>query len=170
MSNFQANIRALFSAKLPLDQTIHKLNDRVMENANGEKFITLFIGTYNTTTRLLTYINAGHNPPVMFHKESNQIELLTSGCMGVGMFDEIPRIKVGQFTVSRGSKLICYTDGIAELENNKKEMFGTGLMEQNMQKEQSINLVIDEIIELLDRFRGDNDYFDDISILGMEFH
>ncbi|MGD9995060.1 MAG: SpoIIE family protein phosphatase [Salinivirgaceae bacterium] len=170
MSNFQANIRALFSAKLPLDQTIYKLNDRVMENANGEKFITLFIGTYNTTTRLLTYINAGHNPPVMFHKEGNQIELLTSGCMGVGMFDEIPRIKVGSFTVSPGSKLICYTDGIAELENNKKEMFGTGIMEQCMQKEQSINRIIDEIISLLDNFRGDNDYFDDISILGMEFH
>jgi hypothetical protein len=43
-------------------------------------------------------------------------------------------------------------------------------MEQSMQKEQSINVVIDEIIALLDSFRGDNDYFDDISILGMEFH
>lgn len=170
MSNFQANIRALFSAKLSLEQTVHKLNDRVMENANGEKFITLFIGTYNTDTRELHYINAGHNPPVLFHKDRNEIEMLTSGCMGVGMFDEIPKINLGHTVVSPGSKLICYTDGIAELENSKDEQFGTQAMETCMQKSQSINFVVDEIINLLDEFRGDNDFFDDITLIGMEFH
>jgi sigma-B regulation protein RsbU (phosphoserine phosphatase) len=170
MSNFQANVRALFSANLSLEQTVHKLNDRVMENANGEKFITLFIGTYNTETRELSYINAGHNPPVLFHKESNQIESLTSGCMGVGMFDEIPKITIGTTRVSRGSKLVCYTDGIAELENGSNEQFGTEIMENCMKKEQSINFVVDEIISKLDTFRGDNDYFDDITLIGIEFH
>jgi len=170
MSNFQANIRALFSANLTLKQTVEKLNERVMENANGEKFITLFIARYNSLTRELEYVNAGHNPPVFFDKEKNQVELLMAGCMGIGMFDTIPKINVAKMPVSNGSKLICYTDGIAELENPDKQQFGTQPMETSVVKEQGINLSIDEIIEELEVYRGTNDYFDDISLMGIEFH
>src|SRR3989339_1777868 len=170
MSNFQANIRALFSANLTLKQTVEKLNERVMENANGEKFITLFIARYNSLTRELEYVNAGHNPPVFFDKEKNRVELLMAGCMGIGMFDTIPKITVAKMPISKGSKLICYTDGIAELENPDKQQFGTQPMETSVVKEQGINLSIDEIIEELEVYRGTNDYFDDISLMGIEFH
>jgi sigma-B regulation protein RsbU (phosphoserine phosphatase) len=170
MSNFQANVRALFSANLPLKQTVNKLNDRVMENANGEKFITLFIARFNTQTREMEYINAGHNPPVFFDREKNVDIMLTEGCMGIGMFDEIPSINLAKLTISKGSKLICYTDGIAELENMNNEQFGTQPMVDCMVKDQSINFVIDEIIVKLDEYRGTNDYFDDISLMGIEFH
>jgi len=170
MSNFQANVRALFSANLPLQTTINKLNDRVMENANGEKFITLFIGRYNTTTRELEYINAGHNPSLLFTKDTNKTQMLTDGCTGVGMLDEIPKIIVGKTTIAPGSKLICYTDGIVELENDKKVEFGTSIMEKCMIKDESINIIIDEIIEKLNQHKGANDFFDDISLMGIEFH
>ena len=141
-----------------------------MENANGEKFITLFIARFNTQTREMEYINAGHNPPVFFDKEGNNIIMLSEGCMGIGMFDEIPKINLAKLTVSKGSKLICYTDGIAELENTNNEQFGTQPMADCMIKEHSINFVIDEIIDELDIYRGTNDYFDDISLMGIEFH
>jgi sigma-B regulation protein RsbU (phosphoserine phosphatase) len=118
----------------------------------------------------MEYINAGHNPPVFFDKERNNIVLLTEGCMGIGMFDEIPNINLAKLTISKGSKLICYTDGIAELENLSNEQFGTQPMADCMVKEQSINFVIDEIIVKLDEYRGTNDYFDDISLMGIEFH
>ncbi len=170
MSNFQANVRALFSANLPLQTTINKLNDRVMENANGEKFITLFIGRYNTITRELEYINAGHNPSLLFIKDTNKTQMLTDGCTGVGMLDEIPKIIVGKTNITPGSKLICYTDGIVELENDDKVEFGTSIMEHCMAENKSINLIIDEIIEKLNRHKGSNDFFDDISLMGIEFH
>jgi sigma-B regulation protein RsbU (phosphoserine phosphatase) len=170
MSNFQANIRAFFSAKLPLEETVHKLNERVMENANGEKFITLFIGKYNTTTRELEFINAGHNPPILLHGDKNKNELLNAGCVGVGMFDEIPKINIGKRHVSPGSKLVCYTDGIVELENQNNIQFGTEVMEECMQKNESIRFIIDDIINKLNDFKGNSSYFDDITMIGMEFH
>ncbi|MBI9066431.1 MAG: SpoIIE family protein phosphatase [Salinivirgaceae bacterium] len=170
MSNFQANVRALFSANLPIRETITKLNNRVMENANGEKFITLFIGKYNTKTRNLEYINAGHNPPVLFNKDSNTIETLSLGCTGVGMFDEIPKISIGNAKISQGSKLICFTDGIVELENDNKIQFGTQAMEESMMKDQRINVVIDQIIDMLNEHKGNNNFFDDIALMGIEFH
>lgn len=170
MSNFQANIRALFNANLSLPKTVHKLNDRVMESANGEKFITLFIGKFNTETKELRYINAGHNPPILLNKENNKVEMLSLGCIGVGMFDEIPKINEGSMILTQGSKLICYTDGIVELENENSIQFGTDIMEESMMQDQSINWVIDDIIEKLNKHKGNNSFFDDISLIGIEFH
>jgi len=170
MSNFQANVRALFSANLPLQTTIIKLNERVMENANGEKFITLFLGKYNTVTRELEYINAGHNPSLLYLSNEQKTQELSDGCTGVGMLDKIPKITLGKVILAPGSKLICYTDGIVELENNDKKEFGTKIMEQCMEKSESINTIIDEIIDKLNTHKGNNDFFDDISLMGIEFH
>jgi sigma-B regulation protein RsbU (phosphoserine phosphatase) len=170
MSNFQANVRALFSANLPLKEMVNKLNGRVIENANGEKFITLFIGKYNTTTRELEYINAGHNPSLLFLKDKNETIFLSDGCTGVGMLDEIPVMKVSKIELSPGSKLICFTDGIVELENDNGVEFGTKMMEKSMIGNESINIIIDNIIDELHTHSGDNDFFDDIALMGIEFH
>jgi len=109
MSNFQANLRALFIHGTPLPQLVEKLNERVMESANGEKFITLFIGQYDTKTRKLDYINAGHNPPLLFEKKKKELMLLGNGCVGMGMLDTIPVIETGHKIIEEPTKLLCYT-------------------------------------------------------------
>jgi len=63
MSNFQANLRALFTHEISLPALVERLNERVISSANGEKFITLFIAKFNYRTNDLVYINAGHNAP-----------------------------------------------------------------------------------------------------------
>jgi sigma-B regulation protein RsbU (phosphoserine phosphatase) len=82
MANFQANLRALFKHNTSLTEIIHELNTLVFDNAKGEKFITIFLARYNLVTRMLTYINAGHNPPLMIC--SNTLLQLTTGGIGVG--------------------------------------------------------------------------------------
>ncbi len=59
MSNFQANLRALFQQQTNLTDLIQELNQKVLNSAMGEKFITIFIGKYNSVTRVLQYVNAG---------------------------------------------------------------------------------------------------------------
>jgi sigma-B regulation protein RsbU (phosphoserine phosphatase) len=95
MSNFQANLRALFTYDISLDALIEKLNERVMHAANGEKFITLFVGKFNYKTLELQYINAGHNQPILYQKNKKEMTLLSKGCVGIGMIDEIPIIRKG---------------------------------------------------------------------------
>jgi sigma-B regulation protein RsbU (phosphoserine phosphatase) len=171
MSNFQANVRALFSASLSLKEIVGELNDRVMENANGEKFITLFVGKYNTVTRELEYINAGHNPSLFLSKEkNNRVTYLSEGCTGVGMLDTIPSIESNKLTINPGDKLICYTDGVVELENERDVEFGTKAMEEFMKNNDNINIVLDKIIDELTIHKGRRDFFDDISIMGIEFY
>ena len=169
MSNFQANIRALFDSKIDLESLINKLNDRVMQSANGEKFITLFLAKYDSNTKTLKFINAGHNPSLFYNGETKEISYLSVGCTGVGMFDEIPKITVGEINIPSNSKIICYTDGLVELENENQIEFGTKIIEQTIAKDNKIGDVINEIIDDVIAHKGENSFFDDISLIGLQF-
>lgn len=169
MSNFQANLRALFTSEIPLDKLTASLNERVVTITGGDKFITLFLAKYNYDKQELLYINAGHNPPILFDGESHKINYLKEGCIGIGMFDEIPVIQYGSAKIHANSKLLCYTDGLVEVENDQQEEFSTEDIVECLMSGNHINRDIENIIEKLDRHKGDNSYFDDISIIGIQF-
>ncbi len=169
MSNFQANLRALFTDEIPLDQLVTKLNDRVMASAKGEKFLTLFIGKYSVSTKKLRYINAGHNPPILYEKIKKKISMLRKGCVGMGMLDEIPKIEMGICTIEEPSKLLCYTDGLIELVDDEGIEFGTETLEKHLSNRRSIQNNIQEIIEGQGILTGNQAIFDDITILGIDF-
>jgi sigma-B regulation protein RsbU (phosphoserine phosphatase) len=169
MSNFQANLRALLTEKTSLKDVVVNLNERVMKNANGEKFITLFIGRYNAAEKRLEYVNAGHNPPIFFEPSAYQISYLKVGCTGVGMFDELPSIQIGEVYTTPGSKLLLYTDGMVELENENQVEFGTGIMEHELVQKQSIEDIVNNTIEQLDSHKGAGKYDDDVTLFGFEF-
>lgn len=170
MSNFQANLRALLTEKTSLKEVVVNLNERVMKNANGEKFITLFIGRYNAEDHRLEYVNAGHNPPIFFEPSAYQISYLKVGCTGVGMFDELPSIQVGELYTTPSSRLLLYTDGMVELENENQVEFGTGIMEHELVQKQSIEDVVNKTIEQLDQHKGAGKYDDDVTLFGFEFY
>lgn len=170
MSNFQANLRALFSAEIPLSTLIEKLNERVMSTAKGEKFITMFVGRYNVEKRHLEYVNAGHNPPLLFNKFSKQIYFLTTGCVGLGMLDEIPVMNLGSIIINQTTKLICYTDGLVESIKDDKVEYNTRILEDYIVTADSIDESIKKIAEARGgNGKSDSQIFDDISILGFEF-
>jgi phosphoserine phosphatase RsbU/P len=170
MSNFQANLRALFTHEISLPALIEKLNERVINSANGEKFITLFVGKYNFKTRELEYVNAGHNQPFLYRKDLNELLYLDKGCVGIGMLDEIPVIRKGSLTIEGPAKLFCYTDGLVELMDGKGVSFGTGEIEECLINNASIQDNIDKIIEKQGIVSGSAKIFDDITILGLEFY
>jgi sigma-B regulation protein RsbU (phosphoserine phosphatase) len=168
MSNFQANLRALFSHEISLPALIEKLNERVINAANGEKFITLFVAKYNFKTRELEYINAGHNQPFLYRKDLKELIYLDKGCVGIGMLDEIPVIRKGSITIEGPAKVFCYTDGLVELMDGKGVSFGTGEIEECLMNNAPIQENIDRIIEKQGILSGSANIFDDISILGLE--
>jgi sigma-B regulation protein RsbU (phosphoserine phosphatase) len=169
MSNFQANLRALFTHEISLPALIESLNQRVMHAAHGEKFITLFLAKFNFKTRELEYINAGHNHPFMYHKNRNELRLLSKGCVGIGMLDEIPMIRKGSITLEEPTKILCYTDGLTDLLDGKGVTSGTEEIEQCITNNESIEANIQDIIKRQGINDGNTAIFDDISILGIEF-
>ncbi len=170
MSNFQANLRALFTSGIKFTSLITTLNERINETTKGERFITMFIGKYNTRTCELTYINAGHNPPIIYDMVNKRLSYLNSNCVGIGMLDEIPFIRQETLKIKNKSKLLSYTDGLVEiLDENNVEM-GTEALEKFIVNKNPVEENINEMVNNYGILEGNNSIFDDISILGFEFH
>ncbi|MCX7863402.1 MAG: serine/threonine-protein phosphatase [Bacteroidales bacterium] len=168
MSNFQASLRALFTDDISLEKLIHRLNSIINNNTKGERYITAFIAKYHIDTRTIYYVNAGHVPPLFFNG-TLKFQYLKNGCAGLGMLPELTHINVGTIVTKPQSRLVCYTDGLVEMENDKKEEFGTSFLEQAIVNEKSIELFIWKVIQQVNTFRGKTPFFDDISMLCLEF-
>jgi len=169
MSNFQANLRALFTAEQNLTDTLHRLNKTVMNSAKGEKFITLFIARYDYRTRELKYVNAGHNPPLLYKPGSKKLSLLASGCVGMGMLDDLPFINAAIVKMDEPAKLFCYTDGLVEVIQDSGIEFGTENLEKELTNNDPLEKNIQTIIENQKIMEGSAAIFDDISIIGAQF-
>jgi len=169
MSNFQANLRALFMADQNLSDTLNRLNERVMNSAKGEKFITLFIARYHYLKRELTYVNAGHNPPFLYKPGARKLTQLASGCVGMGMLDELPFVNEAVIKLDEPAKLFCYTDGLVEVIQDSGIEFGTEGLEKQLSNELSLEENINAVIKEQKILEGSAAIFDDISILGAEF-
>lgn len=168
MSNFQANLRVLFNHTTSLTDLVRELNTKVMANAKGEKFITLFIAKYNLVTRTLTYVNAAHNPPLL--ATGNSVSSLKIGCTGLGMFDEIDKIKEGIVNLSPGTTIVCYTDGLTELENDKGEDFGIEPLKDLIRNNPDINMMELNtlIMEAVMTYKQNRPYIDDIALFSLK--
>lgn len=168
MSNFQATLRALFTKEVPLKFLVERLNERVLSNAKGEKFITFFMGRYNSKSRELEYINAGHNPPLLYMMQSKKLTFLRSGCVGLGMLDDIPYVVRGDMLVTEPIKILCYTDGLVELLEGENVSVGTKFLEESVCNQQTIEENITRIIEHQSIKENNSAIFDDITMLGLE--
>jgi sigma-B regulation protein RsbU (phosphoserine phosphatase) len=169
MSNFQAIIRTLFTSGISLKKLVHQLNLRVNNSANNEKFITMFIGKYNLRTRRLTYVNAGHLPPLLFDPRKSHLSSLDDGCIGLGMLDIIPSIETGRVTIPKNAKLMAFTDGLIELERDNEVQSGLMSIEKIITNKYDIGHNMEEAKRLVTQQIESGAVFDDISLIGMEF-
>ncbi len=169
MSNFQANLRAGVKHSVSLPELVQDLNEKVISNAKGEKFITMFIATYNIESRQLTYINCGHNPPVL--KNGDKVLELKDGCPGLGMLDYLPSPKIGIVDINPNSTLVTYTDGLVEVENNDNLEYGTERVVKAIDKhsDSSMEELNNFLMKDLTKFKQDQPFVDDIAILSCHF-
>jgi sigma-B regulation protein RsbU (phosphoserine phosphatase) len=112
MANFQASLRAWAAVEDDLTNIVERLNQIVLKNTKGERFITLFVAKYNEHTRKLNFINAGHNPSILF--SDGEAIPLKLGTTMIGAFDELPFLNQGEVDVEPGSLIFNYTDGLMD--------------------------------------------------------
>ncbi len=168
MSNFQASLRALFTHDISLESLVSKLNSLIVANAGGEKFITLFVARFDSINGTLEYVNAAHNPPVLYNTARDEVRHLDPLCVGVGMLDEIPPFKSVTLQIDSFSKLVCYTDGLSEL----KDSDGKEIMTREIINVLRNSNPAGENINAMLRKLGIPDrnplLFDDISIIALD--
>lgn len=169
MSNFQAMVRALFNSHVSLKKLTAELNKRVSQNTTYDKFITLFIGRYNTITGKLSYINAGHLPPIVWNEKKKEMIELERGCIGLGMLDTIPGLEVGTVKISKGSKLIAFTDGLVEIDEGNRVQSSFDQLKKILRETSSIDETMEQIKDMVTQNKDEGLIFDDVSVLGIEF-
>ena len=165
MANFQANFHVLINQRAAFDDFVRDLNQSLFRITMGEKFLTFFVAQFDQNTRVLTYVNAGHNPPVMVME--GQIYSLKEGCTILGSFKELPSVEVGQMTLPEEALIVTFTDGLTDIQNEK----GTYFDEQQLQafvkqryhlSAQSFN---DDLLKEIEQFKGEQRYPDDFTVL-----
>jgi sigma-B regulation protein RsbU (phosphoserine phosphatase) len=168
MSNFQASLRALFTADANFGDLIRKLNTLVVTNSAGERFITLFLARYNIRNRVLEYVNAAHNPPVIINTGNGNSSVLKQSCVGVGMLDEMPCVRTDTLVLKGPTKIICYTDGLSELKDESGRDLGISPLIRHFPNREPLSDNIESLISDIDISTGNPRLFDDVSILAIE--
>jgi sigma-B regulation protein RsbU (phosphoserine phosphatase) len=171
MSNFQANLQALLQQKLSLTAVIESLNCSIFRFTRGERYITFFIGRIDLNKREIHYINAGHPPPVMVHRNSSV--MLDSGSTFLGTFEKLPELRTGVQPIPSPGLLMCYTDGITDVRNESGEQFGIEGVKEFLNSEmqgKTVSEIHSSLLSRIDAYSKAEPRNDDITLLSLRFN
>jgi sigma-B regulation protein RsbU (phosphoserine phosphatase) len=122
MATLQASLRTLASEGLPLAELAERLNRYACQHSlGGQRFTTAVIAEFDPAARRLTYVNAGHNAPVVRRRNGN-MERLESSTVPLGITSEAT-FSVGSIDLQADDTLVLFTDGVVEAFNAAGEEF-----------------------------------------------
>jgi sigma-B regulation protein RsbU (phosphoserine phosphatase) len=123
MATFQASLKTLSTAQVALPELVANMNKYACSNSQGGlRFTTAFLSEYDAASRVFTYINAGHNNPIL-RRSTGLIERLDVGGLPLGIRPEA-RYESASVALAPGDWLIIFTDGLVEAENARQEEYG----------------------------------------------
>lgn len=145
----QGALQVQFTSNQPLNEVISSLNKALVLRSASNRFITLFCGVLDREGHF-TYINAGHNLPILA-RTTGESELLTTKSVLLGAFDFV-EYKPRQTRLNSGDVVVIYTDGVTEAVNADNEMFSDERLEAlvknsvNLSAEQIKQRILDEVL------------------------
>jgi sigma-B regulation protein RsbU (phosphoserine phosphatase) len=165
LSRIVVRVNAMWYASKPA-AAIRDANTIISHDSKSGMFVTLFYGLMDSTSRTFTYVNAGHNPPIHYSAADGTLSELGATGIAIGVLDDS---KYTQDTVqmAQNDLLILYTDGITEAENARLEMFGLERLKEVILASHTVSSkdIIDEILNAVRAFTGDQPQSDDITLM-----
>jgi len=122
MSNLQAGVKLLAAHNTDPAVLCKKLNRLVCGNVADGNFITFFYALLNTESRSLVYANAGHNQPILLHRDGKWTRLDLGG-IPLGL-EASRQYQTGEIRLAAGDRLVLFTDGLIECTSFKEQAFG----------------------------------------------
>jgi serine phosphatase RsbU (regulator of sigma subunit) len=169
MATFQASLKTLSDTPGPLTELVARINRYACSNRqNGRRFTTAFIAEYEPAARRLTYVNAGHNEPMVLRK-SGSVERLGVGGMPVGIIEGAP-YESAEVMLEAGDWLVAFTDGVVEAENPAQQQYGEErfLVMLRWGAQMGPQALLDAILADVARFVGNAAQHDDITCVLMK--
>ena len=125
MMRAKATIKGIAQTGCPIDEVITKANDALSQDNGANMFVTVWIGEIDFDTGKVTYVNAGHNQPIVLRPSTDEpvAYIKTRASLVLGAV-EGTRYRSQELQLAPGEGLYLYTDGITEQHNGHAEMFG----------------------------------------------
>jgi serine phosphatase RsbU (regulator of sigma subunit) len=165
MALLLAMLRTLVDEALEPADLVTRLNVQVTRHAPGTRFITLWYGVFDPKTGVLTYVNAGHMPPLLLRNDGT-CERLTAGGIALGMFDH-STYSTGQVIIQPDELVAIYSDGITEAENPAGKPFDDAGLESVLTAHRHDNLssIGAAVVRAVEQYTADTRLADDLTIL-----
>ncbi|MFZ1008317.1 MAG: PP2C family protein-serine/threonine phosphatase [Candidatus Sulfotelmatobacter sp.] len=166
MATFQASLKTLSTAQVALPELVANMNKYACSNSQGGlRFTTAFLAEYDAAGRTFTYINAGHNNPIL-RRSTGLIERLDVGGLPLGIMPEA-KYESASVTLAPGDWLIVFTDGLVEAVNAHDEEFDEPrvLSTLAMESSNSPQQLLERLMASVDLFVGSTPQHDDITCL-----
>ena len=150
---------------------ITEANEELCKNNEASMFVTCWMGILDYKTGHVTYSNAGHNPPLVYRKDSGFEYVNSRPGLVLGGMNGL-KYKTYELDLNPGDKLYLYTDGVVEANNTKKELYGDDRLKEylNNHKDDSMKDTLLGIKADIDNFKGEADQFDDITMLMVTYY
>jgi sigma-B regulation protein RsbU (phosphoserine phosphatase) len=148
---------------------VRQTNDYLTEHhSESSMFLTLFYAVYDPSSHLLTYVNAGHNPPLLYNATSGQHDWLRPTDMLMGVMPQRP-FEAQERHLDANDVLVLYTDGVTEAFNARHEMFGEERLVEAVRAHGTVSAqeLVQAIEATVTTFAGEAPQSDDITILVM---
>ncbi len=165
MALLLAMMRTLVDERLEPAELVTRLNVQVSRHAPGTRFITLFYGVYDPRSGELTYVNAGHMPPIVL-RAGDAIDRLSEGGMALGMFGQ-STYATGHTVLQPEELLAVYSDGITEAENPAGQPFDEQGLESALvvNRHSDISAIGAAVVRAVEAHTADTRLADDLTIL-----
>jgi phosphoserine phosphatase RsbU/P len=149
-----------------------ELNRLLCESASRERYASMFWCYHDPTARSLSYVNAGHCPPLLARRNGSGVEIssLNVGGPVLGVLPEA-RYEQAKVEVSAGDILVMYSDGLVEAANSRGEEYGEGRLREVLATvtEKSADDIRRAILSSLVAFSGAAELRDDLTIVVAQF-
>lgn len=149
---------------------VSKLNNSCSEGNTSGMFATMFVGKINLDTYEMEYCNGGHNPIVVISSEGKPEYLHAKSNIAVGLFGDFS-YESEKLQLSKGSRLMLYTDGVSEAEDKQYNQYGEDRLIEFCKTTENYSSSKELVAGLLDsvkEFTSGNDQNDDITIMSIK--
>jgi serine phosphatase RsbU (regulator of sigma subunit) len=144
---------------------LSEANRRLLADTRAGLFVTVFYGILDPQTGLLTYANAGHNPPYLLRQDGGIQPLYRTGTP-LGAFEEVSW-EQAQVRFLPGDSLVVYTDGVIDAQDKRGTLFGDARLVTSLEAHRGNTAkgMLDDLLKDLRGFVGDAPQFDDITLM-----
>ena len=163
-------IKSFAESGLPVHEVLTNVNTQLCENNEAGMFVTAWMGILDLQTGLIKFANAGHNPPLVKHKDGSY-EFLKGKVNFVLAGMDMVKYKEQELQLQPGDEIYLYTDGVTEAHNINKELFGEERLLQSLNSTNgmSVEEICHKVKQDVDSYVCEAEQFDDITMLCVRF-